>query len=358
MPHDPSRQPTPSRAPCAVCGFWLDTDDFCPRRGSRLKQRTCPNCGVVTPLDRDFWQRNSREHGSGDYNVAFVSVLFGLGMACALWATLLTAELYQLAFPVSSAIGLGVFGLFLTLGVRGLERASGYRAECFRQIEEALRDERTASPELLGSAAQLKARVAEARREGRDASALERALAAVLAAASAEEERAAKARVVQCRIDMIRWQNQLEPLVLDRTGIREVSEWQRRIERVRELRGEGEARLRRLQEDSVLSELPEGKRLIAAWTELLPGCSRLEDELLAEQALCAVEAVQPLHEGVVARNLAQAALDSESVLRHVLITHDFGDLDRAVADLRAQQSRIHAEREAAEELVRVGAGVS
>lgn len=67
------------------------------------------------------------------------------------------------------------------------------------------------------------------------------------------------------------------------------------------------------------------------------------------RAGAAAEGVKPLEETVPLSQVGKTVADA---MRHVLVTHDFSDLNQAVTDLRAQEARLQAEREQAEQMAR------
>jgi hypothetical protein len=187
------------------------------------------------------------------------------------------------------------------------------------------------------------------KQKGQETTALEKALSIVQEAMSVAAQQSLHARLMLQKVAMIRWQNKLEPLIVDQPSTADVAEWQRRIQQAEEIRAEGQTLAAQLAEQSDLLTLPEGAQLQQAWSESLAGCERLKNALLTRQAVAAAESVKPLEETVPLSQVGGTAADA---LRHVLVTHDFGGMSQAVKDLRAQEARLQAEREQAEQMVR------
>lgn len=351
-----SEEHTPRYSQCVLCGFYLPTDKYKNEDSLRPlhEQPSCPNCGIVDPTNHSFWKQAGYEKGGGSTvgNLAAAAVVGGVAGGLAAGAvSLFGGGASALGGILPWTVGLLTAGTCGWAGVVNSRQSRYRRRDCFQQIEANLREELEPPQSLRETEEQLTQRIASLRQQGQDATALENALATVREALAVASERASRVRLIPARIAMIRWQNQLEPLLLDPPLAAGVDEWKRRLQRLREIRPEGQALATRLAEQTDLVALPEGARLQRSWSELLAGCERLENELLARQAVAAVAESRPSPKAALEAERAEWDVTAEQALRHTLITEDFGDLDTAVTDLRAQQARLHAERELSEQTV-------
>jgi hypothetical protein len=224
------------------------------------------------------------------------------------------------------------------------------RRDGFNQIVESLEAKTETPQHLRDTEQQLTQRIEELKQKGQDTTSLEKALSTVQEAMAVAAQQSLHAHLIQHKIFMLRWQNKLEPLIVDQPTNADVAEWQRCLQEVEAIQTEGEEAAKWLAQQSDLVALIEGASLQRTWAELLTGCERLKNELLTRQAAAAVESVKPLEETMPqASQVGETAADA---LRHVLVTHDFGGMSQAVKDLRAQEARLQAEREQTEQMAR------
>lgn len=345
-----SEETKPMYVQCAVCGFWVTQ-----------KQPSCPNCGIVEPYDSDKVTVGLKEKPSSAISNLMWSVFFGgvtgllasglTGLvAWVLRGTGLGQDLAEWRASISWGAGLLMTGACFWASIYWNQVARRRRRDGFIQIVESLETKTEMPQHLRDTEEQLTQRIEELKQKGQDTTALEKALSTVREAMSVAAQQSLHARLMLHKIFMLRWQNKLEPLIVDQPMNADVAEWQRRLQEVEAIQMEGQKGAEWLAEQSDLLALPEGVQLQQAWTELLAGCERLKNELLARQAIAAAESVKPLDETMPqASQVGETAADA---LRHVLVTHDFGGMNQAVKDLRAQEARLQAEREQAEQRAR------
>ncbi len=334
-----SEEPKPMYVQCAVCGFWVTQE-----------QPSCPNCGIVEPTNTELWEGFGQSRILDLVNVFGVSALLiwiGSGVMKTLIMTLIDVSQWGISgWGIRLISGAVIAGALTWYHRRRFKRR---HRDCFQRIEESLQGKLEPPQPLRETEQQLTQRISELRQKGEDVTALEKALSTVREALSVATRQSFHARIMQHKIAMLRWQNKLEPLIVDQPMDADVAEWQRRLQEVEEIRAEGQTLAAQFAEQSDLLTLSEGAQLQQAWSESLAGCERLKNELLTRQAVAASESVKPLEEVVP---LSQVGKTTADALRYVLVTHDFGDLSTAVKNLREQEARLQAEREQAEQRAR------
>jgi len=317
---------------CPECGWWLQpTDDHCTdcgrlRRQPRVKE-DCDEDVVV--------------------GVGVVGVV--VGSVGGLVVGNVVGDVVGDVVGVVS-LGVGVVGVVvgsvggLVVGwINARRRAARarlpFRAPTFlRQREARLQGQveaLKAEQERLQSLHQRIAnRLRDLQQRGQPVGALPAALQALEEALAARVRQVQRCRVTQHSFALVRWRNQLEPLLQDPS--------QADPDAVSPLAQQGRERLSALESEG-LTDTPEGNRLAAQWRREIEDCEALENDLLAYQTLCAVKSVRPLAEEAPRDDLERhlAAFSQREYL---------GELEAGLLELEEERQRLTGEEEALAEV--------
>lgn len=362
MADERDSNPASSYVQCARCGFWVTRD-----------QATCPNCGIEKPANKGFWKLYPKPT-TIRFNLGAAACFGGMAMLATISLRSVVGFFSDPFFAealipnvVPCAIGLVTSAFMYWAGCENNRRSASRQGDCFQQIARSLQERLALPQSLRDSEQQLTERIGELQGNGQDTAALDKALTTVRQAIVTAQEQSAHAQLLLQRIAMLRWQNKLEPLVMEAVAGDNVNVYKQRLQQAEALENEGRGLLTAFTEpafqpveerhflanDARVSE--DEAQLRKTWEELLAGCERLKNELITQQALAAVEQVQsPVRNSTLQ---ATTALDERQARAKVIMTTDFGNLQRAVADLREQETRLRANWEEAEKRAAVEQGI-
>lgn len=346
---DPART-DPAFVECANCGFWLTAHRFTAEALAKplAEQPSCPNCGVTNPTNAYFWKQSGYVRAPRARPGVIPELVGGamVGGLTALVAFLLSGFSHTGGWT-PWVTGIVATLIFLWADQANRQQARFRRRDCLQQVEQSLQADLDPPAALLDAERHLRERIERLGKEGRETGDLERSLEEVREALADADRRRIRARALLFRIEATRWQNRLEPLVLEEPAVTDDAGWLQRSAQLRQTREEGEILLQRLEQEPGVAAVPEAQEARRRCAELLAAAERLESELLARQAAAAVREARPGSAPVVERDLLTSQIAAEQELRHALITHRAGDPDQTVRDLRSEQSRLHAETEQA-----------
>ncbi len=321
------RQQEPTYKQCIGCRYHVNETD-----------RVCPNCGVPEPMSSISGMAGMFTLGPemNDATRAMIGAFIG---------AVLGALLMQ---GVGVAVGVAVgVSLGILLGAdRGHQtnatkvKAAVSLREIERRIGDRLVELRNRERRLAETRAQWERRATAG--TGRDA-AWERIHQQLLQAGDALARQRDRYHVKLWEVTLIRWQNRLDPMVVDWTRLTHEG-CSKRLTALDQIEEEGEEFLRAWT-DIDLEEYPDARRCLDRLKASLEACQPLREHLIVKQATLALSGLAPADDAIDPLLAMPPSTASAFQARASL-----ADVTSAFAALEGEYDRLRAEQRFADEV--------
>jgi len=321
------RQQEPTYKQCIGCRYHVNETD-----------RVCPNCGVPEPMSSISGMAGMFTLGPemNDATRAMIGAFIG---------AVLGALLMQ---GVGVAVGVAVgVSLGILLGAdRGHQtnatkvKAAVSLREIERRIGERLVELRNRERRLAETRAQWERRATTG--TGRDA-AWERIHQQLLQAGDALARQRDRYHIKLWEVTLIRWQNRLDPMVVDWTRLTHEG-CSKRLTALDQIEDEGEEFLRAWT-DIDLEEYPDARRCLDRLKASLEACQPLREHLIVKQATLALSGLAPADDAIDPLLAMPPSTASAFQARASL-----ADVTSAFAALEGEYDRLRSEQRFADEV--------